>query len=147
MIRRPPRCTLFPYTTLFDLTARSDAILQSGNAGMAEGIRRSNRYREAGADCLYVPGASDLERVTELVREISGPINVVMGLGTTEGNANTLLAAGVQRISLGGSIARATLGFVRSCAEELRDHGTIGFTRQQIPGSDLNALFARARAV
>ncbi|WP_171524963.1 isocitrate lyase/phosphoenolpyruvate mutase family protein, partial [Acinetobacter baumannii] len=71
-------------------------------------------YREAGADCLYVPGASDLERVTELVREISGPINVVMGLGTTEGNAKALLAAGVQRISLGGSIARSALGFVRS---------------------------------
>lgn len=131
----------------FVLTARSDAILQSGKAGVADGIRRSNRYREAGADCLYVPGASDLETVTDLVRAISGPINVVMGLGTTQGNAHALLAAGVQRISLGGSIARSALGFIRSCAEELRDHGTIGFTAQQISGSDLNALFARARAV
>ncbi len=131
----------------FVLTARSDAILQAGKAGVAEGIRRSNRYRQAGANCLYVPGASDLDTVTELVREINGPINVVMGLGTTEGNAHALLAAGVQRISLGGSIARSALGFVRSCAEELRDRGTIGFTRQQISGSDLNALFSRARAV
>ncbi|QCI63503.1 isocitrate lyase/PEP mutase family protein [Phreatobacter stygius] len=131
----------------FVLTARSDAILQAGKAGMADGIRRSNRFREAGADCLYVPGASDIETVTELVREITGPINVVMGLGTTKGNARALLAAGVQRISLGGSIARSALGFVRRCAEELRDHGTIGFTEQQISGSDLNALFARARGV
>lgn len=131
----------------FVLTARSDAILLAGKAGATDGIGRSNRYREAGADCLYVPGASDLETVTELVRAISGPINVVMGLGTTKGNAHGLLAAGVQRISLGGSIARSALGFVRNCAEELRDHGTIGFTTQQISGSDLNALFARARAV
>lgn len=131
----------------FVLTARSDAIAQSGKAGIADGIRRSNRYREAGADCLYLPGASDIETVSILAREIAGPINVVMGLGTATGNAHALLAVGVQRISLGGSIARSVLGFVRHCAEELRDHGTIGFAEQQIPQSDLNALFARARGV
>ena len=130
----------------FVLTARSDAILQSGKAGIADGIRRSNRYREAGADCLYVPGASDIDTVRILAREIAGPINVVMGLGTATGNAHALLAVGVQRISLGGSIARSALGFVRHCAEELRDHGTIGFAEQQISQSDLNALFAQARA-
>ena len=80
-----------------------------------------------------------------LVREIAGPLNVVMGLGSSEGNARALLAAGVQRISLGGSIARAALGFVRRCAQELRDAGSIGFAAAQIPQSELNALFARAR--
>ncbi|QNA82601.1 isocitrate lyase/phosphoenolpyruvate mutase family protein [Sphingomonas sp. So64.6b] len=129
----------------FMLTARSDTILQSGKSGIAAGIRRSNRYREAGADCLYLPGAADIDLVAVLTREIAGPINVVMGLGTASGNAHALLAAGVQRISLGGSIARAALGFVRRCAEELRDHGTIGFAEQQIPQSDLNALFAQVR--
>ena len=128
------------------LTARSDTIQQSGKAGIAEGIRRSNRYREAGADCLYIPGASDVETAGLLAREIAGPINVVMGLGTATGNAHELLAAGVQRISLGGSIARSALGFVRRCAEELRDRGTIGFAEGQIPQPDLNALFAQARA-
>ena len=80
------------------------------------------------------------------MREIEGPINVVMGLGTASGSARVLLAAGVQRISLGGSIARSALGFVRRCAEELREHGTLGFAEQQISPSDLNALFARSRA-
>jgi 2-methylisocitrate lyase-like PEP mutase family enzyme len=130
----------------FVLTARTDPFAVSGKAGLAESIRRANRYREAGADCLYAPGPSDVETVTTLVREIDGPINVVMGLGAASGNARALLAASVQRISLGGSIARSALGFVRRCAQELREHGTLGFAEEQISQSDLNALFARSRA-
>lgn len=130
----------------FVLTARTDPLLVSGKGGLTEAIRRANLYREAGADCLYAPGASDLDTVKTLVREIDGPINVVMGLGTAQGNAHALIAAGVQRISLGGSVARSALGFVRRCADELREHGTLNFAEQQISQSDLNSLFARSRA-
>jgi 2-methylisocitrate lyase-like PEP mutase family enzyme len=130
----------------FVLTARTDAFQAGSPDALAACIRRANRYREAGADCLFAPGASDLPTVRTLVREIAGPLNVVMGLGTREGNARELLAAGVVRISLGGSIARAALGFVRRAAEELRDTGGIGFADGQIPHSELNALFARTRA-
>jgi len=136
------RATIDACGSTFVLTARSDVILQAGRAGLSDAIRRSNLYREAGADCLFLPGAADVETVEFLAREIAGPINVVMGLGTATGNARALLAVGVQRISLGGSIARAALGFVRRCAEELRDRGTIKFAEQQIAQSDLNSLFA-----
>src|SRR2546427_4226135 len=44
MIRRPPRSTLFPYTTLF----RSDAIRQIEPAG-----RGSDRLLHAGRRCLW----------------------------------------------------------------------------------------------
>jgi 2-methylisocitrate lyase-like PEP mutase family enzyme len=130
----------------FVLTARTDALQAPTPDRLAACIRRANRYREAGADCLFAPGPSDLPTVSSLVKEIAGPLNVVMGLGTSDGNARELLAAGVQRISLGGSMARAALGFVRRCAEELRDSGSIGFAATQIPQSELNALFARGRA-
>ena len=129
----------------FVLTARSDAIQWSGN-GLPEAIERANRYREAGADCLFTPGVSDMASIAALVREIDGPLNMVMGLGNATGNAHEWLAAGVQRISLGGSIARAALGFVRRSAREVLDHGTISFAETQIPHSELNALFARRRA-
>ncbi|MBI3675529.1 MAG: isocitrate lyase/phosphoenolpyruvate mutase family protein [Proteobacteria bacterium] len=129
----------------FVLTARSDAILWS-KEGIAAAIRRSNKFREAGADCLYTPGASDIASITLLTREIHGPLNVVMGLGNATGDARTWLAAGVQRISLGGSIARAVLGLVRRAAEELRDKGTISFAEHQFPQPELNALFAQHRA-
>lgn len=130
----------------FVLTARTDAFQTDLPNPLALAIARANRFREAGADCLFAPGATDLETVRMLVREIAGPLNVVMGLGTSEGNARALLAAGVQRISLGGSIARSALGFVRRCAQELRDAGSVGFATLQIPQPQLNGLFSHARA-
>lgn len=129
--------------TDFVLTARTDGLLLDGSAPLDDSIRRANRYREAGADCLYVPGVNDLERIALLVREIDGPLNVVMGLGSTGLTAGALADAGVVRLSLGGSIARAALGLVRQGARELRERGTLTFASIQIPQAELNALFAR----
>ena len=78
--------------------------------------------------------------------EIEGPLNVVLGLSGPAGDAHELLAAGVKRVSLGGAFARAGLGFLRQSAMALRDTGGADFTRNEISGPDLNALFARARA-
>lgn len=130
----------------FVLTARTDAIQWSGE-GLEGAIRRANKFRAAGADCLFTPGVSDLPSIARLAQEIDGPLNMVMGLGTAAGNAREWLAAGVQRISLGGSIARAAFGFVQRAAAELRDLGTLGFAEQQMPHAELNALFAQHRKV
>jgi 2-methylisocitrate lyase-like PEP mutase family enzyme len=129
--------------TRFVLTARTDGQLLRTKAPLEDAIRRANRYREAGADCLFVPGVSDMQRIATLVREIDGPLNVVMGLGTTALSATELRAAGVVRMSLGGSIARAALGYVRRAAHELRERGTLTFAEVQIPQGELNEIFAR----
>jgi 2-methylisocitrate lyase-like PEP mutase family enzyme len=129
----------------FVLTARTDAFQAAPDDALRTAIRRANLFLEAGANCVFAPGPSDIETVTTLVKEIAGPINVVMGLGTAAGNAHALISAGVQRVSLGGSIARSALEFVRQAARELRDRGTIQFSNEQIAQSDLNALFASAR--
>jgi 2-methylisocitrate lyase-like PEP mutase family enzyme len=142
---RAARETIDASGSAFVLTARSDAIVWS-DKGIDEAIRRSNLYRAAGADCLFTPGASDLDRIALLAREINGPLNMVMGLGNADGNANAWLAASVHRISLGGAIARAALGFVKRAADELRGHGTITFAQAQMPQAELNALFARRRS-
>ena len=128
----------------FVLTARTDALIVSRSLEAA--IRRANLYRKAGADCLFLPGASDLETVATLLREIDGPLNVVIGLESVKGNALELIKAGVRRISLGGTIARAALGFVRKSARELRDHGSLSFASEQMPASELNAMFAKGAA-
>lgn len=130
----------------FVLTARTDGFLVAADEPLATSIRRANRFREAGADCLYAPGVNDPAIIRTLVREIDGPLNVVIGLGGTGLTIPALLDAGVVRISLGGTIARAALGFVRRSAEELRDHGTLCFAAGQIPQGQLNALFTRARS-
>ncbi|HVI33155.1 isocitrate lyase/phosphoenolpyruvate mutase family protein [Phenylobacterium sp.] len=128
----------------FVLTARTDALAVSSDLDQA--IRRANLYRQAGADCLFAPGPADLETSGALVRAIEGPVNVVVGLAGAAPGASALLALGVQRISLGGTIARAAFGFLRKAAQELREHGTLGFAADQIPAGELNRIFAKARS-
>jgi 2-methylisocitrate lyase-like PEP mutase family enzyme len=127
----------------FVLTGRTDVFQVTKDNAAGQAIKRANRFLEAGADCAYAPGPADLATVAMLVKEIAGPLNVVMGLGNATGNAHALIEAGVRRISLGGSIARAALGFLRESARELRDRGTLDFARMQISQSELNALFAQ----
>jgi len=133
----------------FVLNARVDPYLVgmgTPEENMAESIRRANAYREAGADCLFVPGVSDRESIERLVREIDGPLNI---LGARGGAANQmpmseLEALGVRRVSIGGSLALAALALVRRAAAELIEQGTTGYTRDAMRNADANALMARA---
>lgn len=129
----------------FVITARSDAIM-TGGGGLSEAIERSNLYRAAGAGCLFTPGTAALGDIETLVREIDGPLNMVLGLGSADGNARRWIDAGVQRVSLGGTFARAALGFLTRSARELADTGGIGFAEVQLSHDELNALFASGRS-
>lgn len=126
----------------FVLTARTDAYRPHLSGTLETVIRRANRFLEAGATCVFAPGIDDLPTIETLAKEVAGPINIVAGLYTPEGNANDMIKAGAQRISLGGSIARSTLGYVRQCARGLRDKGNFNFPTPQISQDDLNDLFA-----
>lgn len=128
----------------FVLTARTDPFQFGGDDALQVAIRRGNRFLEAGADCVFTPGVTDLPRARTLVREIAGPLNLVVGLNEAAADARALIDAGVQRISVGGSIARSVLGLVRRSARELREHGTVSYAAGQIPQGELNALFERA---
>jgi 2-methylisocitrate lyase-like PEP mutase family enzyme len=125
----------------FVLTARTDGRLLPVAASLDDCIRRLKRYREAGAECLYAPGVNDLDDLERLVNEVGAPLNVVAGLGDTRLTVPSLRSIGATRISLGGSIARAVLGFIREAAQELLGPGTLSFARNQIPQPELNALF------
>lgn len=129
----------------FVLTARTDAFFTSEDP-LPMAITRANRYRDAGAHCLYAPGADGMDTIRTLVQEVEGPVNVVVGLDSTALRVEPLLAAGVQRISLGGSLARAALAFVRKAAIELHTHGRLDYAAAQIPQAELNTLFTRALA-
>ena len=66
----------FPFT----LTARAECYLVGHPNPFEESVARANSYRDAGADCLYVPGMTDAETIGRLVKEVDAPVNVVMGL-------------------------------------------------------------------
>jgi 2-methylisocitrate lyase-like PEP mutase family enzyme len=125
----------------FVLVARTDRLNINQPDGFSEAVLRANLYREAGADCLFAPGASDLATVSELVKEINGPINVVMGLSGSELSVTQLKDAGVRRISIGGSLARAVYYQIQKAAEEMFKEGTFSFAQNQLPQSELNKIF------
>src|SRR2546430_13613176 len=85
MIRRPPRSTLFPYTTLF--RSRADRVvlsifvnpLQFGpTEDLAQYPRDLARDRtlaaERGVDCLFVPDTAAMYPTEPLVRVSPGPM-------------------------------------------------------------------------
>src|SRR5258708_24243953 len=60
MIRRPPRSTLFPYTTLF----RSEVLFQQGGRGVADPVGDAER-----PELREVPVVEDEDEVRRLVPE------------------------------------------------------------------------------
>jgi 2-methylisocitrate lyase-like PEP mutase family enzyme len=134
----------------FVLNARADPYLVrfgSDAANFAEAVRRVNAYREAGADCLFVPGPMDADTIGRLAREIHGPLNV---LGARGGSASALSIPdlerlGVKRVSIGGSLSVAALAFVQRAMRELREHGTFGYAPAALSNAGINAIMARHR--
>ncbi|MEM7564152.1 MAG: isocitrate lyase/phosphoenolpyruvate mutase family protein [Pseudomonadota bacterium] len=127
------------------LTARSECYLYGHPDPFAESVRRVNRYHEAGADCLYVPGLRDIETIRALVREVDAPVNVVMGLSGSPFSLSELAQAGVTRVSIGGSLARATFGLMRKACEEMQQYGTFNYAAQQVADSELCDLFSKLK--
>jgi 2-methylisocitrate lyase-like PEP mutase family enzyme len=93
----------------FLLTARAENFLH-GRPDLDDTIQRLQSFSKAGADVLYAPGLSSLEAIRAVCASVSKPVNVVMGLVGVTCSVEELAAAGVKRISVGGSFARAALG-------------------------------------
>lgn len=127
----------------FTITARTDAFLTKHPDALAESIRRGQAFRNAGADCFFVPGISDLETITTLVKSVELPLTVVMGLTGNALTAEQLQSAGVRRISIGGSLARACFGLIGRAAKEMREAGTFRFADEQVPHNELCDFFEK----
>jgi 2-methylisocitrate lyase-like PEP mutase family enzyme len=126
------------------INARTDAF-HLPHLDAAEKLRmaveRANAYRQAGADCLFVPFVSDAPTIAALARAIDSPLNILPMPGTPP--VAELERLGVRRVSVGSGPHRATLALVRRIAQELRDRGTYAsFMETAIPYAEVNALLA-----
>jgi 2-methylisocitrate lyase-like PEP mutase family enzyme len=125
----------------FVLNARTDTYFAGTTTDVfAETVQRAERYLQAGADCIFVPGVVEPDTIRRLAAAIPGPLNVVAGL-TSSIDAPTLFSLGVRRVSLGGSLARATLSVLDRAGRELRDSGTLGFLDGAMGYADLQQRF------
>jgi len=112
------------------INARTDSFYTSTGSHkekLFESIKRGNKYREAGADCIFVQPVWDKETITTLTREINAPINILSNPGIGAGlppSVRELQDLGVARLSLGSGLMKATLALVKKVADELSEKGT-----------------------
>ena len=126
----------------FVLTARAENFLW-GRRDLDDTIRRLQAFSQAGADVLYAPGLPDLDSVRRVCAEVDKPVNVVMGLSSTGFTVPHLTAAGVKRVSVGASFARAAYGAFVTAASEVLNDGSFSYADSAIGFAEMNAFFKR----
>ena len=119
----------------FMLTARAENFLH-GKHDLDDTILRLQAFEKAGADVLYAPGLPDIAAIRTVCASVTRPVNVVMGLSGPTYSVSELEQAGVKRISVGGSFARAALGGLMRAAREVKDHGTFTYAKDALSSSD-----------
>ncbi|HET6595601.1 MAG TPA: isocitrate lyase/phosphoenolpyruvate mutase family protein [Anaerolineales bacterium] len=112
------------------INARTDSFYTSSGSlreKLYESIKRGNKYREAGADCIFVQPVWEKETISTLVKEINAPINILANPGIGGGlppSVRELQDLGVARLSLGSGLMKATLALIKKVADELSKKGT-----------------------
>jgi 2-methylisocitrate lyase-like PEP mutase family enzyme len=126
------------------LNARTDVYLaQVGEPATRydETMRRLSAYRAAGADCVFAPGLKDAPTIAQLVTDLKCPVNILAVPGTPP--IVELKKLGVARVSLGSGPMRATLGYLRAIAEELKTTGTYSALDKAPAYAEVNRLAAK----
>lgn len=125
------------------LNARTDVyLLQVGAPATRydEAIRRLRAFRDAGADCVFVPGLADAPTIARIVSDLQHPVNILAGPGSL--SVFELHKLGVARISLGSGPMRAALGLLRRLAQELKTKGTCRSLEGAPSHAEINKLMA-----
>lgn len=120
------------------INARTDVfITRSGDPEhrLAETIRRGNKYREAGADCIFIPDVSEEDKIATLVKEINAPVNILVN--PTRGTGlpppiSRLEEMGVARVSFGSTIMKATLAMTKKVVTEVMADGTYAILLENV---------------
>lgn len=112
------------------INARTDSFYVSSGSTqekLRESIKRGNKYRNAGADCIFVQPVGEKEIISTLVKEINAPLNILSN--PTMGaefplSLSELQDLGVARVSHGSGLMKATLALMKKVADELTKQGT-----------------------
>lgn len=123
------------------LNARTDVYLLEVGAAenrYGEALRRLAAFREAGADCLFVPGLRDSETIRRLVAELQYPVNILAVPGSP--SVPELEKLGVARVSLGSGTMRAALGVLGKITQELKSTGTYANLEGAPSHAEINRL-------
>lgn len=124
------------------LTARSEGFLV-GRPDLDATIRRLVAFAEAGADCLYAPGLTELDQISAVVTAVAPrPVNVLVGRDFA--TVAQLAGIGVRRISVGGALARTAWAAMLNAAREMAAHGTFTGLSSAVPFAEIDGAFGAA---
>ncbi len=123
------------------LIARAECFLTGHSDPLNESLKRLKAYAEAGADCLYAPGAKTPEQIRAIVQAVvPKPVNVLVGW-PAQFTLDDLAKLGVRRVSVGGALAGSAWGgFLRTTRRLLEGHFD-GFA-QNATHAQMNTMFA-----
>ena len=126
------------------INARTDAFLagigESDDWRLEESIRRGNRFLEAGADSVFVPGVADETLIGKLCAAIGGPVNILAGGASP--SLSRLAELGVARISVGSASIGYAMAKFRAAAQDVKTGGSFAFAKERISHGEMNALFS-----
>lgn len=101
------------------VNARIDTYWIGVSANVEATLRRAERYVDAGADGIFVPGVRDPREIEALAGHIARPLNVLFAPGLH--TVAELGALGARRISTGSLLFRAAIGTAVAVAREIID--------------------------
>ena len=104
-------------------------------------LERGKAFKEAGADCVFYPGAVPLESVKILVKEVGAPINILLTPATSDLDA--LRDVGVRRLSIGSGPARSAYNHVIAMAEDLKKGETDKILKHAFVYAEANTYFKK----
>jgi 2-methylisocitrate lyase-like PEP mutase family enzyme len=128
------------------INARTDLyLLQIGAAALRfnHACERLKAYRDAGADCLFIPGVVAEDLIARFVDALQFPINILAVAGTPP--VARLKELGIARVSVGSGMMRSAMGHTRRIAEDLKSSGEFGkMIEGSVPFAEANALFNKS---
>lgn len=102
------------------VNARIDNYWLQQDATVTAVLRRADAYTAAGADGVFVPGATDPDELRALASAIPVPVNVLVVPGRTLAE---LAGLGIRRVSTGSLPYRAAVDAAVGVATAVRDGG------------------------
>jgi 2-methylisocitrate lyase-like PEP mutase family enzyme len=100
------------------VNARVDTYWLNQDANVSATLERAEAYVEAGADGIFIPGASDPSDLRQLTANIPIPVNVLM---VPSLSLAKLADLGVRRVSTGSLPYRAAIDAAVQVVQNLRD--------------------------
>ncbi|GJM61564.1 isocitrate lyase/phosphoenolpyruvate mutase family protein [Persicobacter diffluens] len=102
--------------------------------------QRAKAFQKAGADCIFLPGATDYDTVKKLKDQIDAPLNII--LNRLSPDLRKLQNLGVNRVSIGSAGVRSVLQNILSFSEEILNNKTEDILANPLDYHATNKLFS-----